>query len=136
VDLITSKFDTTINHHVVPSKFTNEQHMKHTNSGVMLLLDKVDIIIMATNAIVPTPLLTDRDNPTRSENAIEQITRPFLNYTKDITIGLAIEYDLIELLSISHSCIKQSYNRCYQCYWCKEREWGFAKNNYSDPGTN
>ena len=136
IELISRSFDIDVTHHIVDSSFESGDHMRHTASGAIFLFDITDIVIMATNAIVPEQLLTDRANPGRVGRTDPRVARPFLEYTKDVTVGLAIEYGLTELLTISHSCIKQSHSRCGGCYWCKEREWGFSKNNYIDPGSN
>ena len=135
ISLISNKFSIPVKHHVVDSHFDSSEHTRHTAAGAIFLLNFVDIVISATNAIVSERILDDRDNPHRVSKTDPRVARPFLEYTKDVTISLAIKYELIDLLANSHSCIKQSYSRCGSCYWCKEREWGFRKNNYQDPGT-
>ncbi len=137
IELISKKFDIVVTHHIVDSEYESTEHMKHTTSAFAWLIKNnvVDIVISATNAIVPDRLLKDRENPSRVDNTSKYMIRPFIEYTKDVTIGLAIQQQLFELLKISHSCIKQTHSRCGTCYWCKEREWGFSKNNFTDPGT-
>jgi 7-cyano-7-deazaguanine synthase in queuosine biosynthesis len=136
IKLISLPFDITVTHHVVDSSFEEGDHMRHTSSGAIFLFDITDVVVMATNAIIPEQLLRDKPNPGRVGKTDRRVERPFLEYTKDVTVGLAIEYGLIELLTVSHSCIKQSHSRCGGCYWCLERQWGFSKNNYADPGRN
>jgi 7-cyano-7-deazaguanine synthase in queuosine biosynthesis len=136
IGLISYKFNISVTHHIVDSQFDASEHIRHTASGAIFLFDITDIVITATNAIVPERLLNNMENPYRVGRTDPRVLRPFLEYTKDVTIGLAIKYELTELLVNSHSCIKQSYSRCGSCYWCKERAWGFSKNNYIDPGTN
>ena len=62
--------------------------------------------------------------------------QPFFDYTKDYTVKLGIDNRADEIFQISHSCVTLTKGRCNTCWWCKEREWAFFKNNYTDPGTN
>lgn len=137
IEIVKQDFSIDVQHHVVDSEYDQSEHTMHTTSGLAWLIrnDIVDVVISATNAIVPHRLLEDRENPVRIDKVSPRTLRPFIEYTKDVTVGLAIKYGLFKLLEISHSCIKQTHSRCGTCYWCKEREWGFSKNNFIDPGT-
>ena len=36
---------------------------------------------------------------------------------------------------LSHSCVEQIRGRCGECFWCKERAWGFEQAGFLDRGT-
>ena len=57
--------------------------------------------------------------------------------TKTDLINFANELGILdEVMEISHSCVELIRGRCGECFWCKEREWGFAEAGLVDKGTN
>jgi 7-cyano-7-deazaguanine synthase in queuosine biosynthesis len=49
---------------------------------------------------------------------------PFIDLYKNHIMRIYKDYDAMELLSLTHSCIAERDFHCQQCLWCKERLWG------------
>lgn len=67
------------------------------------------------------------DVPTRCKDEVDgNFYSPFLFYDKAAIIKLAVQYDID--LSDTVSCIVNSDTHCKECWFCKEREWGYVQN--------
>jgi hypothetical protein len=65
------------------------------------------------------------------------IRQPFADMTKDEIVTLAYSLGILEGISeVSHSCVEMIRGRCGECFWCKEREQGFAVAGHIDNGIN
>lgn len=87
-------------------------------------------------------LLGDTANPKHFENGPNRILvrnpkikQPLYDYNKKDVVEMIIDQKLDELIEISHTCVASKTLRCGQCWWCRERAWAFAENNYTDTGT-
>jgi len=94
------------------------------------------MILTADTKIPDFQLIPDQPNPVRVKGKVPRFDQPFFDYTKDYTVNLGINHGLDEIFCLSHSCVVLQKGRCDSCWWCKEREWAFFKNNYTDPGLN
>jgi len=67
----------------------------------------------------------------------EIILQPFADLDKSDLVLMAEELGILEdITELSHSCVELIRGRCGECFWCKEREWGFAAAGHLDTGIN
>jgi len=82
-------------------------------------------------------LSRDSDAVHNGQLVRDLIRQPFADMTKDELIEIAHEQQVLEPISeLSHSCVELIRGRCGECFWCKEREWGFTNSGHIDKGTN
>jgi 7-cyano-7-deazaguanine synthase in queuosine biosynthesis len=126
-----------VTHKSLSPWFDSSNHNYQTMSGVYEARnnDLVDGVIIADTKMPEVQLVDNMPNPPRFTNYAPDIMQLVIDFTKNVTVGLAIKNNLIPLLEHSHSCIKLTDSRCGSCYWCREREWAFQQNNFADPGT-
>ena len=85
----------------------------------------------------PRNLSRDSDFIYKGRPVSDIIRQPFADLTKTDLINFANELGILdEVMEISHSCVELIRGRCGECFWCKEREWGFAEAGLVDKGTN
>ena len=85
----------------------------------------------------PRNLSRDSDMEWNNKHVKDIILQPFADLTKDQIIRMADDLDVLEDISeLSHSCVEQIRGRCGECFWCKEREWGFTTTGFTDIGVN
>jgi len=116
-----------------------------------ILLDKyADVVYTGVNAYFDNyETLCDYHIPgdrnlARDSDAIHEgthikdiILQPFADMTKDELITLADRHGVLDDISaLSHSCVEKIRGRCGLCFWCKEREQGFALAGHTDIGIN
>ena len=86
----------------------------------------------------PGPRLLARDSDYIHDGTPvgEIYLQPFADLTKDQIVLLARELEVLNDISrFSHSCVELIRGRCGECFWCKEREWGFKEAGEQDYGT-
>ena len=85
----------------------------------------------------PRNLSRDSDFIWKDKPASHWILQPFADLTKADLVQIADQLGwLDDIAELSHSCVEQIRGRCGECFWCKEREWGFAEAGLIDKGTN
>ena len=85
----------------------------------------------------PRNLSRDSDVNYRGRPVSDIVRQPFADYTKADIIKFANDLGILdEIAELSHSCVELIRGRCGECFWCKEREWGFAEAGHVDKGTN
>jgi len=85
----------------------------------------------------PRNLSRDSDVNYRGRPVSDIVRQPFADYTKADIIKFANDLGILdEVAELSHSCVELIRGRCGECFWCKEREWGFAEAGHIDKGTN
>ena len=85
----------------------------------------------------PRNLSRDSDFIWKDKPASHWILQPFADLTKADLVQIAEQLGwLDDIAELSHSCVEQIRGRCGECFWCKEREWGFAEAGLIDKGTN
>ena len=102
-------------------------------SGILDVVDRpeLDIILWASTKN-PDCL---PDGPNRHASPHIKVCTPFLKYTKDQIVKIAIDLNLIDIMKLSHTCTESRLLRCGNCWQDKERAWAFLQNNFIDPGT-
>lgn len=137
VDFLNKKFNIQIEHKIV-GDIKLKEPARQVVSGITAALNdtSLDIVLAADTKMPDFEVIPGEPNPVRVRGHMPRYDQPFFNYTKDYTVKLAIENNLDEIFLRSHSCVTLDHGRCNQCWWCKERSWAFAQNNYIDPGTN
>ena len=85
----------------------------------------------------PRNLSRDSDFIWKDKPASHWILQPFADLTKADLVQIAEQLGCLDdIAELSHSCVEQIRFRCGECFWCKEREWGFAEAGHIDKGTN
>lgn len=64
-----------------------------------------------------------------------KVISPFLDCYKTHILQAYLDYDLMELLPLTHTCTEQSVGRCNMCWQCRERQWAFKQLNLVDATT-
>lgn len=78
---------------------------------------------------------TPYDGPIRKKSWHPKLLDPFLDYTKEDTVKLIKDYNLVDIMNLTHTCTGSKSIRCNRCWQCCERSWAFDKNNFTDTGT-
>ena len=109
----------------------NTHHSLQVWSGVSENIEDFDLI-----------LLGDTTNPEHFEKGPNRILvrnpkvrQPLFDYDKKDIVAMIKHLELKDLINLSHTCVASKTLRCGNCWWCRERAWGFAENNYIDTGT-
>ena len=85
----------------------------------------------------PRKLARESDVMYKGRPVSDIIRQPFADLTKADLVSFANDLGILdEVAEISHSCVELIRGRCGECFWCKEREWGFAEAGLVDNGTN
>ena len=129
----------------IVGKIDSENPSDYVTSGAWEILEtgKAEYLLNAKNAYPPNmqemlpdfPLPNDRyETP---EEHKQYVGHPFATWTKAQTIELAFQIGIANIIMpITHSCTEQNRGRCNNCWWCKEREWGFNQIKKIDTGEN
>lgn len=129
IDWVEQKFSAKISHRESGNPMAH--HSLQTWSGVVENFGKFNLILMGCTKNPPNL----PEGPARPKTVRKDVVQPFYNLTKKDTVRLAIELGLTDLMELSHTCTESKLLRCGECWQCRERAWGFAVNNYTDPGT-
>ena len=120
----------------IVGKITSENPSDYVTSGAHEIFDNgMNAYPPNQREMMPSgyPMPNDRFTPT--ENERKYVGHPFADLTKDQTIQLGFELGIAEdIMPITHSCTEQDRGRCNDCWWCKEREWGFNQIGKKDKG--
>lgn len=113
----------------------NVHHSQQVASGISQVLEgDKEILLILADTDIPKELI--ENSPIRIKTKYRQIWQPFINYTKNFTIQLAKELNVLnEVAQISHTCTESKSLRCGKCWQCRERAWGFKSANLIDVGT-
>ena len=130
----------------IVGRIDSENPSDYVTSGAeeIIYTGLADYLLNAKNAYPPNqrdmmpegyPLPNDRYEP--NEEAKKYVSHPFAEWTKDKTIQLGFDIGIAEhIMDITHSCTELDRGRCNNCWWCKEREWGFKTIKKTDRGNN
>lgn len=64
----------------------------------------------------------------------EKIIMPFVDLYKSHIVDLMFQYDLSNLINLTHSCTENKIGRCNKCFQCNERKWAFDQLKINDTG--
>lgn len=75
------------------------------------------------------------NGPVRVKPINPKFVNPFWDVTKEQTVKIIKELNLIDIPQITHTCTGSKTTRCNRCWQCCERAWAFLKNDFIDTGT-
>jgi 7-cyano-7-deazaguanine synthase in queuosine biosynthesis len=104
-------------------------HKMQVNTGLIKVYNSCDVFYFAGNSY-PEDILPNGPSRTERKNPKEQ--QPFFHLYKTDIVKMYVQYDLMELLSLTHTCTEQSIGRCNECWQCKERAWAFKECGLQD----
>lgn len=132
VDYIENKFGISniIKHHV---GYPFLHHNIQVLSGILDVVDRPELDIIFWASTKNPDCLPD--GPNRHTSPHPKVYTPFLKFTKDEIVKIAIDLNLIDIMKLSHTCTESKLLRCNNCWQDKERAWAFLQNNFTDPGT-
>ena len=124
-------------------------HSKQVTSGIREAIFNYDCDIylssITTNPPVPLPNYkydtflepdgTPYNGPVRKKSYHPKLIDVFWDYTKKDTVKIVKDYDLVEIMELTHTCTGSKSTRCNACWQCCERAWAFAENDFIDKGT-
>jgi len=128
----------------IVGQISSDNPSDYVTSGAYEIFEKdyADYLLNGMNKYPPNqrdmlpegyPLPNDRWEPKPEHK--EFVGHPFADMTKDQTIQLGFSLGIAdEIMPITHSCTELDRGRCGDCWWCKEREWGFKQINKKDSG--
>lgn len=107
----------------------NANHELQVNTGLYKVYHTCDIFYFAGNSY-PEDILPNGPNRTRRKNPKEK--QPFFDLYKTDIVKMYVEHDLMDLLTLTHTCTEQSLGRCNNCWQCRERQWAFKECGIED----
>ena len=124
-------------------------HSKQVTSGIREALENYDCDIFLSSITTNPPEKlpnyaygtflepdgTSYDGPIRIKSWHSKLLDPFWDYTKEDTVKIIKDYNLIDIMNLTHTCTGSKSIRCNRCWQCCERSWAFNKNNFIDTGT-
>jgi hypothetical protein len=78
---------------------------------------------------------TPYNGPIRKKSWHPKLIDIFWDYTKEDTVKIVKDMNLVEIMNLTHTCTGSKLLRCEKCWQCCERAWAFNKNNFVDTGT-
>lgn len=126
----------------------NLHHSKQVTSGIKDAIDNYDCDIYLSSITTNPPELlpnyeygkylepdgTPYNGPIRKKSYHPKLIDVFWDYTKEDTVKIIKDYNLISIMYLSHTCTGSKFKRCNVCWQCCERAWAFSKNNFTDIG--
>ncbi len=130
VDYINNEFDTDLTINKVGSDQLH--HSLHIASGIIEAgNDDTDVFVLA-DTLIPGEV---PNGPKRRLINHPKVKQPWLFLAKDKIVQACIDMELMDLITISHSCEVPNMVPCKLCWHCKERAWAFWRCGYTDPLT-
>lgn len=123
------------NRDILYSKLIGNPFINHSaiiNNAIKQIKNDYDVLYFAGNSY-PDNILPNGPKRTRRYNP--KHVQPFFNCYKTDIVRAYIEYDLMELLSLTHTCTEQLVGRCNKCWQCRERIWAFNEVGIIDTST-
>lgn len=147
VDYIGNHFNVPTTIHVVGTG--DLHHSKQVTSGIKDAIENYDCDIFLSSITTNPPEKlpnyaygtflepdgTPYDGPTRIKSWHPKLIDPFWDYTKEDTVRIIKDYNLVDIMNLTHTCTGSKSTRCNKCWQCCERSWAFNKNNFVDTGT-
>lgn len=106
----------------------------HSRIIDLMATNKYDFVAVGETAVIPDPSVGGFRPNRKERSASKRVIMPFFDMLKDKTIEQYIKHDVLELLSMTHSCTEISVGRCNECYFCQERKWACDQLGITDPG--
>jgi hypothetical protein len=130
VDYINREFGS---NHTINKVGTDQlHHSLHIASGIIEAgNDDTEVFVLA-DTLIPGEV---PNGPKRRLINHPKVRQPWLFLAKDEIVQNCIDLELMDLMTISHSCETTNMIPCRICWHCKERNWAFWKCGYPDPLT-
>lgn len=131
IDWVNNKTGRTIDH----SKLIGDPQVPHSkiiNTAIEEIDNEYDILYFAGNSY-PVDVLPN--GPARAKRLDPRHVQPFFYCYKTDIVQAYIDFNLMELLPLTHTCTERSVGRCNRCWQCKERIWAFSQLEISDTTT-
>lgn len=106
-------------------------HSQIINSAINSIENKYDVLYFAGNSY-PIDILPNGPNRTRRTNP--RHIQPFFDLYKTDIIQAYVDYNIMDLVLLTHTCTELEFGRCNLCWQCKERQWAFMQLNLNDNG--
>lgn len=122
IQFITKKFTVHISHRYHGNKYKIREitHLIQTTepgyvfSGCNKVVDGV---------FTPTQYIPGDTPPWRGPALNNQHIRPFIEMDKIAIVQIYVDENVLDLLSLTHSCGVSGNDKCGGCYFCMERQW-------------
>lgn len=101
-------------------------------SGVQKVDSAISEIFRLGSDFIYLGLISERDEhrinwPKYKFNETVRKKYPLAKLEKSHVIDLYIQYDALDLLKMTHSCVVNEINACGSCNGCNERNWGLKE---------
>lgn len=130
VDWINQK----LNKQIEKPKFIGNPLVYHANIinvALKSIENEYDVLYFAGN-LYPEHILPNGPNRVRRNHPKHR--QPFFDYYKTDIVQAYVDYDIMDLLKLTHTCTECEFGRCNSCWQCRERIWAFDKLNIIDVG--
>jgi len=123
------------NRNIPYSKFIGNPLIPHEaiiNQAIKQIKNEYDVLYFAGNSY-PEDVMPN--GPKRTKRLHPKHRQPFFDCYKTDIVRAYIDFEIIDLIELTHTCTEQKVGRCNTCWQCTERIWAFNELNIKDRGT-
>lgn len=120
------------NREIPNSKFIGDPNLYHgaiINNAIKEINKEYDFLYFAGNSY-PEDVLPN--GPKRVRRKDPRHFQPFFDCYKNEIVKAYVDFDIMDLIPLTHTCTEQAEGRCNVCWQCKERIWAFNEINIED----
>jgi len=107
-------------------------HSAIINEAIKSIENEYDFLYFAGNSY-PSEILPG--GPNRIKRVNPKHIQPFFDCYKTDIVRSYIEFGILDLILLTHTCTEWEFGRCNNCWQCRERAWAFNQLNIQDIGT-
>lgn len=107
-------------------------HSQIINFALKMIEGQYDVLYFAGNTY-PEDVLPNGPKRTRRKQ-INHI-QPFFDCYKTDIVQAYVDYGILDLITLTHTCTEKEFGRCNICWQCRERQWAFNELQLTDIGT-
>lgn len=130
VNWVNRKLNKSINEPIILEN-PSVHHSQIINFSLNIIENKYDVLYFAGNSY-PVNVLPNGPNRTRRTNP--KHIQPFFDLYKTDIVQAYVNYDIMDLILLTHTCTEMEFGRCNLCWQCRERKWAFEQLNLNDEG--